>query len=125
MGSPPELITRYLDFGTSVAKQSVEGSVFGPVPEGAFEITYEQYLVRLDEIHGVVHELKTALFAADEESAAAAAQEASAIPLVNGPVTDDSYPGPRPPIDGSIAVDTVSGRLYVRVGGVWRSSALA
>jgi hypothetical protein len=42
--------------------------------------------------------------------------------LVAGPVSDASFP--HPPLDGTMAVDTVDNRLYVRVGGAWRWSAL-
>lgn len=37
--------------------------------------------------------------------------------LVAGPVTDASFT--RTPLDGTMAVDTASERLYVRVGGAW------
>ncbi|WP_283843899.1 glycosyl hydrolase family 28-related protein [Kitasatospora humi] len=43
--------------------------------------------------------------------------------LVAGPVSDASFP--HPPLDGTMAVDTLDNRLYVRVGGVWRWSALS
>ncbi|GAA2750541.1 glycosyl hydrolase family 28-related protein [Kitasatospora cinereorecta] len=42
--------------------------------------------------------------------------------LVAGPVTDASFT--RPPLDGTMAVDTANRRLYVRVGGAWLWSAL-
>jgi hypothetical protein len=42
--------------------------------------------------------------------------------LVAGPVSDASFT--HPPLDGTMAVDTADNRLYVRVGGVWRWSAL-
>jgi hypothetical protein len=42
--------------------------------------------------------------------------------LVAGPVSDASFP--HPPLDGTMAVDTVDSRLYVRVGGAWRWTAL-
>lgn len=128
MGTPPPgLVTRYFDCGSSVGKESYEdypGAGFGPLQEGCFEIDYDTYVIRLAEIRGEVGQMKAAFVAADEEAAAAAAQEAAAMPMVEGPVTDDNFPGPRKPIDGSMAVDTVSGRLYVRLGGQWRSSAL-
>ncbi|MEV2271263.1 glycosyl hydrolase family 28-related protein [Nonomuraea africana] len=42
--------------------------------------------------------------------------------LVAGPVSDASFT--RPPLDGTMAVDTVSKRLYVRVSGSWMWTAL-
>ena len=42
--------------------------------------------------------------------------------LVAGPVTDASFT--RTPADGTLAVDTTNNRLYVRVKGAWRWSAL-
>ncbi|MFD3775656.1 glycosyl hydrolase family 28-related protein [Streptomyces sp. NPDC058612] len=42
--------------------------------------------------------------------------------LVAGPVTDAAFT--RPPLDGTMAVDSVNKRLYVRVGGAWLWSAL-
>ncbi|RKE22964.1 glycosyl hydrolase family 28-related protein [Streptomyces sp. TLI_171] len=42
--------------------------------------------------------------------------------LVNGPVTDASFT--HPPANGTLAVDTANQRLYVRVGGAWKWSAL-
>ncbi|MGW4896308.1 glycosyl hydrolase family 28-related protein [Kitasatospora sp. NPDC004240] len=42
--------------------------------------------------------------------------------LVAHPVTDADFT--HPPLDGTMAVDTANKRLYVRVGGVWRWSAL-
>ncbi|WP_035869253.1 glycosyl hydrolase family 28-related protein, partial [Kitasatospora cheerisanensis] len=42
--------------------------------------------------------------------------------LVNGPVSDASFN--RTPANGTLAVDTLNHRLYVRVGGVWQWSAL-
>jgi Pectate lyase superfamily protein len=43
--------------------------------------------------------------------------------LVAGPVTDGSFT--HTPVDGTLAVDSTNKRLYVRVGGVWRSTALS
>ncbi|WP_433258040.1 glycosyl hydrolase family 28-related protein [Streptosporangium sp. CA-135522] len=43
--------------------------------------------------------------------------------LVAGPVSDSSFT--RPPVDGTLAVDSTNNRLYVRVGGRWRSTALS
>ncbi|MFE0463492.1 glycosyl hydrolase family 28-related protein [Kitasatospora sp. NPDC058965] len=43
--------------------------------------------------------------------------------LVAGPVSDASFT--HPPLDGTMAVDTTDNRLYVRVGGAWRSAALS
>ncbi|MEV4560369.1 glycosyl hydrolase family 28-related protein [Kitasatospora sp. NPDC049285] len=45
-----------------------------------------------------------------------------ALRQVTGPVTDASFT--RPPADGTLAVDTVNHRLYVRVGGTWQWTAL-
>ncbi|MFI8084510.1 hypothetical protein ACIF6L_27380 [Kitasatospora sp. NPDC086009] len=42
--------------------------------------------------------------------------------LVAGPVGDASFT--RPPADGTLAVDTASKRLYVRVDGAWLWSPL-
>ncbi|MFE2916566.1 glycosyl hydrolase family 28-related protein [Kitasatospora indigofera] len=42
--------------------------------------------------------------------------------LVAGPVSDASFT--RPPADGTLAVDSVNKRLYVRVGGAWTWTAL-
>ncbi|GAA1265034.1 hypothetical protein GCM10009665_62930 [Kitasatospora nipponensis] len=42
--------------------------------------------------------------------------------LVSGPVTDASFS--HAPLDGTMAVDVVARRLYVRVGGAWLWSAL-
>ncbi|MCX4744381.1 glycoside hydrolase family 55 protein [Kitasatospora sp. NBC_01287] len=49
-------------------------------------------------------------------------QPAAALRLVAGPVSDASFS--HAPLDGTMAVDTVDKRLYVRVGGVWLWSAL-
>lgn len=68
MSSPPELITRYLDFGTSVAKESTDMPAFGPIPPGGVEITYEQYLIRLAEIRGEAAEMKAAFVASDQQT---------------------------------------------------------
>lgn len=116
----------YYDCDGSVGRQGSDGppSTWPTVPAGCTEITKEEYEARASQLRAEVAEAKAALVAADEEAAAAAAQEAAAMPLVAGPVTDDNFPGPRAPIDGSMAVDTESGRLYVRVAGEWKSSAL-
>ncbi|WP_354637112.1 glycosyl hydrolase family 28-related protein [Kitasatospora camelliae] len=42
--------------------------------------------------------------------------------LIAGPVSDSSFT--RTPPDGTMAVDTAAKRLYVRVGGAWRWTAL-
>jgi len=43
--------------------------------------------------------------------------------LVAGKVSDSSFT--RPPLDGTLAVDTTNNRLYVRVDGAWLSTALS
>jgi hypothetical protein len=62
----------------------------------------------------------------------AGAQSAGTIPIrwegdqpikqVAGAVSDASFT--RTPLNGTLAVDTTNNRLYVRVGGVWRYTAL-
>jgi hypothetical protein len=49
-------------------------------------------------------------------------QPTAPLRLVAGPVSDSSFT--RTPPDGTMAVDTVDKRLYVRVGGAWLWSAL-
>ncbi|MFE5792215.1 glycosyl hydrolase family 28-related protein [Streptomyces sp. NPDC056503] len=49
-------------------------------------------------------------------------QPGTPMRLVGGPVTDASFT--RPPLDGTTAVDALNKRLYVRVGGTWRWTAL-
>ncbi|MDH6130751.1 hypothetical protein P3T37_000118 [Kitasatospora sp. MAA4] len=49
-------------------------------------------------------------------------QPSAPLRLVAGPVSDASFT--HTPVDGTLAVDTVDKRLYVRVGGAWLWSAL-
>lgn len=46
-----------------------------------------------------------------------------ALRQVAGPVSDASFQ--RTPANGTLAVDTVNGRLYARVNGVWKSAPLS
>lgn len=120
MSTPPELITRYLDCGTSVIKESVEGAGFGPITNGCTQITYERYVIRLAEIRGEVGETRAAMIAADEQAAA----EAAAMLVTDGPVTDADFPEGTTLVDGAMGVDAKNGRIYVRLAGEWKSAAL-
>lgn len=124
---PPGLIIRYLDCGASVIKESYEdypGAGFGPIAAGCFEISAEQYEIRRAEIQGQAGQAKAAMLAVDDQTAADAAAQAAALTLVDGPVTDDSFPEGTPLVDGTMAVDTKNGRVYVRLAGEWKSAAL-
>lgn len=50
--------------------------------------------------------------------------ESAPVKLVSGPVSDASFPANRPPVDGTLAVDTSTEALYVRVNGSWMSLPL-
>lgn len=50
--------------------------------------------------------------------------ETPPLKVVAGPVSDASYPANRPPVSGSMALDTTNSRIYFRVGAVWKYAAL-
>jgi len=47
----------------------------------------------------------------------------AAVKVVAGAVSDASFSAPPP--DGTIAVDSTDRRIYVRIGGLWKSVAVA
>jgi Right handed beta helix region len=60
----------------------------------------------------------------DNTGAGAAGHEEGPVRVNAGAVTDASFPATRPPVSGTMALDTTNNRLYVRVGSVWKYSAL-
>ena len=127
MSTPPTVLWIYYDCGGSVGRQGTDGppSTLPPIPDGCTAITEEEYFARTHGLRAEVTEAKAAMVAADEQAEAQRVAEAKALTLVDGPVTDASFPEGTPLVDGTFAVDAKNGRLYVRLAGKWKSAALS
>ncbi|WP_429216525.1 glycosyl hydrolase family 28-related protein [Kitasatospora sp. MAP12-9] len=106
----------YAGPGTTAVLRNVVG-LYGTQPAGS-HIYYESSSAgdfRVDDCYGNV---------GGQNGGTVPVRNAPNPPLrlVAGPVSDASFT--HPPLDGTMAVDTATKHLYVRVGGAWLSTAL-
>lgn len=109
-------VALYSGTGSTAVLRNVVG-LYGTAPTGT-HIYYEQS--------------STGDFRVENSYGSTGAQATGTIPvknapnpplrLVPGPVSDASFT--HQPLDGTMAVDSVNKRMYVRVGGQWLWSAL-